>query len=62
VEGGHDAEDPRRGEEDPGHIDQAFATLEGVGEEEETLIAATLTQSAVIYLGMMDAIRREAGV
>jgi heme oxygenase-like protein len=50
------------GEEDPGHIDQAFATLEGVHEEEETLIAATLTQSAVIYLGMMDAIRREAGV
>lgn len=49
------------GEEDPGHVENAFSVLEGVNEEEEAVIAATLTQSAVLYLGMMDAIRREAG-
>jgi hypothetical protein len=49
------------GQEDPGHVDKAFSALEGVNEEEEAIVAATLVQSAVLYLGMMDAIRSEAG-
>jgi pyrroloquinoline quinone (PQQ) biosynthesis protein C len=49
------------GREDPSHVDNAFRALEGVGQEEEAVIAAALTQSGVIYLAMMDAIRRECG-
>jgi pyrroloquinoline quinone (PQQ) biosynthesis protein C len=49
------------GQEDPGHVDQAFTALQGVNEEEEAVIAAALTQSAVIYLAMLEAIPREGG-
>lgn len=50
------------GEEDPGHVERAFATLEGVEEAEAAVIAAALTQSGVLYLGMLDSIRRRAGL
>jgi pyrroloquinoline quinone (PQQ) biosynthesis protein C len=49
------------GREDPGHVEQAFSALEGVSEQEEAVIAAALTQSAVILLAMVDAIRGGAG-
>jgi pyrroloquinoline quinone (PQQ) biosynthesis protein C len=49
------------GQEDPGHVERAFATLEGVEEAEATVIAAALTQSGVLYRGMLDNIRRRAG-
>lgn len=50
------------GEEDPGHVEAALAALEQVTETEAAVIATALTQAAVLYRGMLDAVRTGAGV
>jgi hypothetical protein len=49
------------GAEDPGHVDRAFAVLEGTDAAEAGVIARVLTQAGVLYVGMLDAVRRGAG-